>query len=117
LAIRIAVLLNCSSFSRAPLFFLLSLIGDELFDRSHVVRLRFAESLEIQVLNELRERRLPSLLAMVVLLPELLRVETEFSSHLNMGVRKSVTISGIDPRLELLRDPRLLCQFDASSAA
>lgn len=86
------------------------MVGDNLFDRPHAVRFGLAETLEIQTLNELRERRLPQFLRVIILPPELFRIEAEFSGHLNMGMRQPVTLSGLDPRFELQWNPWLLCQ-------
>src|SRR5882672_6733334 len=45
-----------------------------LLDRHHVLRPLPAEPLQVQVLDELRQRRLPRLLIMVVELADLLRI-------------------------------------------
>src|SRR5438552_928541 len=94
--------------SLAPRFFprrlLRVLRARTLFDRRHDVRPFPAESLGIQVLDEVRERCLPGFLVMVVELAELLRVDPEFPSHLHMRMRKAVAHSCVTPVLKVLRE-------------
>ncbi len=55
------------------------------------------------MLNKLRQRRLPSLLSVVVDLPELLRVHPEFSRHLNLRVGETMPPSCLNPQLQVCR--------------
>jgi hypothetical protein len=59
-----------------------------------------AEPLGVQVLNKLRERRLPWLLLVVVELAELGRVQPELAGHLDVCVRESVALARVDPGLQ-----------------
>ena len=65
-----------------------------------------AESLGVQVLNELGKRLLPGLLTVVVELAELPGVQAELTRHLNMGMRQPVPSARVCPDLQLRREDR-----------
>jgi hypothetical protein len=84
-----------------PLLALLLDFSSALLKRKNSVWLPLAESLEIEMLNEIRQRRFPFLLPVVVDLPELLRVHPEFSRHLNLGVSEMMPLSRLNPNLQI----------------
>src|SRR6266852_1043844 len=59
---------------------------------------------QVQVLDQLRQRRLPRLLVVVVELPELPRVHPELPSHLHVRVQQVEAPSCLGPVLEVLRE-------------
>jgi len=65
-----------------------------------------AESLAVQVLDELGKRLLPGLLAVVVELAELPGVQAELTRHLNLGMREPVPSARVFPGLQLRREDR-----------
>src|SRR5215218_8321539 len=81
---------------------LLLLLVSDLLDGQHDVRPLLAEPLEVEVLDEDGQGGLPGFLAMVVDLPELLRVHPQLTRHLHMGVREVTQLPGVDPGLELI---------------
>ena len=56
-----------------------------LFNRPHIIRCRFAESLEIEVFDKLRQRSFPWFLLMVIKTSEIFWVHTKLPCHLNIG--------------------------------
>jgi len=83
--------------------------ADSIFDRRHSVGSVLAEPFEVEVFYELPERHFPGLLTVVVLLAELFRVHSQLASHLDMSVRKVVTLPRVDPSLHFLIRLLLLC--------
>jgi hypothetical protein len=71
-----------------------------VLDRHDDVRLVPTEPLDIEVFDELGQRGLPRLLAMVVHAAELLRVQPEFARHLHLGMSELVSVAGVDPGLQ-----------------
>ena len=61
--------------------------ADFLLDRWNLVRSFLSETLEVEVLDVLPERRLPRLLVVVVQLAELFGIHPELAGHLNVGMR------------------------------
>src|SRR5215468_4686678 len=74
-----------------------------ILDRHHALGPLPAEPLPVQVLDELRQRRLPRLLIMVVELAELPRVHPELARHLHLRVRQPEPLPRLDPVLQVLR--------------
>src|SRR5208337_2743641 len=62
------------------------------------------EPLEVQFLDELREREFPRLLLVVVELAEFLGVHSQLARHLKVHVRQVMTFLGLEPRQQLLRN-------------
>src|ERR1700730_5716927 len=79
-----------------------------LHEAHDLVRLRLPEPLEIDGLDEARQRRLPRFLAMIVDLAELPRVHSELARHLDMRLREAVSLLRLDPGLEIIRNGRRL---------
>src|SRR5712691_3052347 len=59
-----------------------------------------AESPGVEVLDVLRQRCLPRLLAVIVHPAELLRVQPELARHLHLRMRELVPLAGVDPVLQ-----------------
>src|SRR4029453_5568617 len=74
-----------------------------LFHRHHDFRSLPSEALAVEVFDELRQRRLPWLLAVVVELAELLRVHPELACHLHVRMREVEALPCLDPILEVVR--------------
>jgi hypothetical protein len=72
-----------------------------LLDRLDVVGSRFAETLEIELLDERGQWQFPRLLLVVIDLAQFRRVQPKLSSHLYLAVRQMVVPSRIDPFLHL----------------
>src|SRR5260370_1649247 len=68
-----------------------------LVDRRDTLGPLPAESLAVQVLNELGKRLLPGLLMVVVELAELPGVQAELTRHLNLGMRQPVPSARVCP--------------------
>jgi hypothetical protein len=73
-----------------------------LLDRLDVVGSRFAETLEIELLDERGQWQFPRLLLVVIDLAQFRRVQPKLSGHLYLAVRQVVASSRIDPRLHFL---------------
>ena len=63
-----------------------------------------AEPLEVERLDELRERRLPPLLSVIVELAELPRIHTQLTRDLHLRVREVMALPRCDPVLEAWRE-------------
>jgi hypothetical protein len=88
---------------RASSYFPLSRFNPiSLLDGHDGVGARFAEALEIELLNELWQRQLPRLLLMVIDPAQLRRVQAKFSGHLYLAVRQMAAPSRVDPCLHFL---------------
>ena len=105
---RVGPLLRCRLGLPAPrscraseCFFLL-IAADLLLDGQDDIRSILAKPRGAEVLDELRERRLPGLLIVIVLLAELLRVHSQLAGHLDVGVRQMMAPARIYPGLQLL---------------
>ena len=79
----LAALQFCLAFSG----FLFLLRTNLLLDRQHNVRPFFAEMFEVEMLDILPEGHFPWLLIAVVHLAEILGVQPQLTSHLNVRVR------------------------------
>jgi RNA-directed DNA polymerase len=75
-------------FSRFALCFLLVGITDHLLDGAYVIGPAFLEVLEVQLLDELGQGRLPGLLLGVGQAAELLRIQPQLPGHLDVGIGK-----------------------------
>jgi hypothetical protein len=71
-----------------------------------------AESTEIEVLDELRQRRLPRFLRWLAILPSF-RVQAEFASHLHLRVREVVSLARRNPGLNIRRKRLLFLSHTA----
>lgn len=76
----------------------------QLLDTPHFVGTGFAETVLVELLNELRERHLPRFLIVVVELAQLRRVQAKFTSHLHVGVGQTVTFPCLNPGPVFLGD-------------
>ncbi len=86
----------------ALLFLLLILSRDEFLKGTHFHGARHSEALEIDLFDELWERKLPRLLAMVGQSAKLLGVEPQLSCHLYLSICEVETLSRFEPRQQLL---------------
>lgn len=72
-------------------------------ERTFSGRPAFLEVLEIQLLDELRQRQLPGLLIGVGHAAELLRIQTQLPGHLDVSIGKMEAPARFHPPLELFR--------------
>jgi len=72
---------------------------------------------EIEFFNKIGQWQFPGLLFVVGNTAELFRVHAQFPGHLDMSVRKMVSLAGIDPSLLFLRYLFLFCHELVSSEA
>ena len=79
------------------LCFLLLLRCIKLFDTLYFNRLVLAKPFEIEGFNEIWQRRFPGLLLMICDLSKFLWIHTQFSCHLDVGMRKMILFSDIYP--------------------
>src|SRR6266446_8092637 len=79
------------------------LLGCPLFDRCDDLGPLPAEVPEVKVLDELRQRRLPGLLVVVVELAEPPWVHPKFPRHLHVRMRKAVSLARLYPVLKFRR--------------
>ena len=93
----------------APFRLLLLMFFERLLYAFDVVGTFFLESLEVEVLDEDRQRRLPRLLLMIGHFAEPLGVHAKLSGHLDMGMAEVVSFASIDPGLVSVRDFGLSC--------
>ena len=68
-------------------------------DGTNVFRSVFLEVLEVQLFDILGQLQLPGLLLRVGQAAELLRIQSQLSGHLDVGMRKMKTLPRIDPSL------------------
>src|SRR6266568_748079 len=87
-----------------------------LLRRSDDLRLLPAKPLEVEVLDELRQRRLPRLLPVVADLAQLSRVQPEFAGHLHLRVREAVPLARLNPGPDLRRKSLLTFPIRTSPA-
>src|SRR5579872_7191028 len=83
---------------------LLLLLAGNPLDGEDDVRALLAEPLEVDVLDELRQGRLPGLLTVVVDLPQFCRIQPKLPRHLHVGVGQVVPLPGLDPGEEARGD-------------
>ena len=67
-----------------------------------MVRRILSESLEIDLSNELRQRKLPAFLAVICQSAEFFGVHSELASHLDVRVREAKSLACIDPGFQLV---------------
>src|ERR1019366_9326119 len=87
-----------------PVGLLLLELSGSLLDRDDDFGLLAAEAFEVEILDELGQRRLPGLLSVVVDRAELRWVHPKLTRHLHLGVGEVVALARLDPRLQLRRD-------------
>jgi hypothetical protein len=85
-----------------PSFSLRPFDPTSLLDRHDVVGSSFAETLEIELLDELGQWQFPRLLLVVIDLAQFRRIQPKLSGHLKLAVRQMAALSRIDPFLHLL---------------
>ena len=103
----------CVFFFDSPYFSLLffpAVIPHHLVDGTNAIRPASLEVLEVQLFDKLRQRQLPGFLIRVGQASELLRIQPQFSGHLDVGMGKMVAFPRIDPSLIFFRYLILLCQ-------
>jgi len=77
------------------------------------VRFLFPESLEVNGLDEDRQRRLPRLLAMIGQLSEFPWIHSELTRHLDVHMRQAKPPACLDPGPQMFRDSLFLYHPDA----
>jgi hypothetical protein len=77
---------------------------DQLFQRTHVLWFRVTEALVITLRDKLLQRNHPRFLLLVGQGPELLRIHSQFASHLDVRVAQLEAPSCLKPRLRLRGD-------------
>lgn len=85
-------------------FLLLLIQPCALFDGMNDIWPLFAETLVVKLLDEIRQRQFPGLLAVVVQLTELFRIHAELARHLNLGMRQPVASARLYPGLQMNGD-------------
>jgi hypothetical protein len=67
-----------------------------------------AKTFEVQLLDELRQRKFPGFLAVIGQFAELLRVQPQFPRHLDLAMREAVTLPSLDPKPKIFHDASIL---------
>lgn len=93
-----------------------ALCGRDLLDGHDVIRPLFAETLEIEVRDERRQRQLPRFLAVIVKLAELFRIHAQLERHLHVGVGQMESPARLDPGHEFIGDERSLVRHGLAAA-
>ena len=83
---------------------LLHLDAGPFFDGEDDVGTSLPESLDVEMLDEQRQRQFPGLLVMVVELAHFLRIQPELARHLDLRVGQAKPLPGVDPHLKMVRD-------------
>src|SRR5688500_6577780 len=83
---------------------LLAINSTQVLQSEHSLGSFSPEALPIEMINKHRQRRLPSLLTVIVKAAEFLWVHAELTSHLNMSMAQPVLLPCVKPWLQLLFD-------------